>query len=140
MWLSGTSMPCLSVYLPFFFGGKTLLTPEWPQPGSKPDASLWWQAERLHRKIALNYATGRQLIVTDLQGMQAEWMQNVAEKISREATTQDLDDYSAQALQQYQNWLNDTLQKSEIQQLPVRSRASLYALFQYINDRKVDLR
>ena len=140
MWLTGTSMPCLSVYLPFFFGGKTLLTPDWPQPGSKPDESLWWQAERLHRKISLNYARGRQLIVTDLQGMQAEWAQNVAGKISHEATTQDLDDYSAQALQQYQNWLNDTLQKSEIQQLPVRSRASLYALFQYINDRKVDLR
>jgi dipeptidase len=140
VWLTGTSMPCLSVYLPFFFGGKTLLTPDWPQPGSKPDESLWWQAERLHRKIALNYARGRQLIVTDLQGMQEEWAQNVAVKISHEARTQDLDDYSAEALQQYQNWLNDTWQKSEIQQLPVRSRASLYALFQYINDRKVDLR
>jgi dipeptidase len=140
VWLTGTSMPCLSVYLPFFFGGKTLLTPDWPQPGSKPDESLWWQAERLHRKIALNYARGRQLIVTDLQGMQAEWAQNVVGKLSHEVSTQDLDDYSAQALQQYQNWLNDTWQKSEIQQLPVRSRASLYALFQYINDRKVDLR
>lgn len=140
VWLTGTSMPCLSVYLPFFFGGKTLLTPDWPQPGSKPDESLWWQAERLHRKIALNYARGRQLIVTDLQGMQAEWAQNVTEKISHGVSTQDLDDYSAQVLQQYQNWLNDTWQKSEIQQLPVRSRASLYALFQYINDRKVDLR
>lgn len=140
LWLTGASMPCLSVYLPFFFGGKTLLTPEWPQPGSKPDESLWWQAERLHRKIALNYARGRQLIVTDLQGMQEEWMQNVAGMLNHEAKTQDLDDYSAQALQQYQNWLNDTWQKTEIQQLPVRSRASLYALFQYINDRKVDLR
>lgn len=140
LWLAGTSMPCLSVYLPFFFGGKTLLTPEWPQPGSKPDTSLWWQAERLHRKIALNYARGRQLIVSDLQGMQEEWAQNVAGKIANEATTQDLDDYSAQALQQYQNWLIHTWQKSEIQQLSVRSRASLYALFQYINDRKVDLR
>ena len=28
IWLTGTSMPCLSVYLPCFFGGKTLLTPE----------------------------------------------------------------------------------------------------------------
>ncbi|MDX2070279.1 MAG: carcinine hydrolase/isopenicillin-N N-acyltransferase family protein [Haliscomenobacter sp.] len=140
LWMTGTSMPCLSVYLPFFFGGKTLLTPDWPQPGSKPDESLWWQAERLHRKIALNYARGRQLIVTDLQGMQEEWMQNVAGKISQGVKSQDLDDYSAQALKQYQNWLNDTWQKTEIQQLPVRSRASLYALFQYINDRKVDLR
>ncbi|MDX2068086.1 MAG: carcinine hydrolase/isopenicillin-N N-acyltransferase family protein [Haliscomenobacter sp.] len=140
LWLTGTSMPCLSVYMPFFFGGKTLLTPEWPQPSSKPDASLWWQAERLHRKIALNYARGRQLIVTDLLGMQVEWAKNVAGLMSQKANTQDLDDYSAQILQQYQNWLNNTWLKSEIQQLPARSRASLYALFQYINDRKVDLR
>jgi hypothetical protein len=80
------------------------------------------------------------LIVNDLQGMQTEWMQNVAEKLSQEYRVQHLDDYSAQTLTQYQNWLEDTWQKSEIQQLPLRSRASLYALFQYINDRAVDLR
>lgn len=140
LWLTGTSMPCLSTYKPFFLGGKTLLNPEWPQPGHKPDPTLWWRAERLHRKIALNYARGRQLIVSDLQAMQQEWMQKVEKLLSQNVSPMELDAYSTVALEQYENWLQDTWSKSEIQQLPIRSRASLYALFQYINDRAVDLR
>lgn len=140
IWLTGTSMPCLSVYKPFFLGGQTLLDSTWQQPGSKPDDTLWWQAERLHRKIALHYARGRQLIVSDLQAMQQEWTQNVEKRLNQNASLAELDAYSTQALDQYQNWLQGTWQKTEIQQLPIRSRASLYALFQYINDRAVDLR
>jgi dipeptidase len=140
LWLTGTSMPCLSVYLPFFLGGKTLLAPEWPQPGAKPDQSLWWQAERLHRKIALNYARGRQLIVNDLQDMQEQYLQGVAEQLAQAASVEQLDAYSTQTLVQYQQWLEESLANPSIQALPIRSKASLYALFQYINDRAVDLR
>jgi len=140
VWLSGTSMPCLSAYLPFFFGGKTLTAPQWAVPGAKPDHSMWWQAERLHRKIALNYAIGRQLIVTDLQNMQREWVQGVNQLQRQNASAQSLDEYTESVLQQYQNWLSKTWNSTEIQTLPRRSPASLYALFQYINDRAVDLR
>jgi dipeptidase len=61
IWLTGTSMPCLSVYVPYFFGdsetGKHPLTPScWNSPSESLDDSLWWQAERLHRRVCCNYA------------------------------------------------------------------------------------
>ncbi len=55
-WFTGTSAPCLSVYKPFFFPGKTLLPGENPQPGAESDMSLWWRHEKFHRKALFNYA------------------------------------------------------------------------------------
>ena len=61
VWLTGTSMPCLSVYLPFYFGQTDLIEnpcnqSPWNHPGARSDQSLWWQAERLHRRACQNYA------------------------------------------------------------------------------------
>jgi dipeptidase len=55
VWLTGTSMPCLSIYKPFFFQAPIKMI----TPSSSPDASLWWKAERLHRWIAADYQNRR---------------------------------------------------------------------------------
>ncbi len=60
IWLTGTSMPCLSVYVPYFFADSDsnfhpLSDACWNLPGPRSDSSLWWQAERLHRHVCLNY-------------------------------------------------------------------------------------
>jgi dipeptidase len=54
-------MPCLSVYLPFYFGQTDLIEnpcnqATWNHPGARADQSLWWQAEWLHRRACRNYA------------------------------------------------------------------------------------
>jgi dipeptidase len=54
-WFTGTAAPCLSIYKPFYFPGKTLLTADNPQPGKKSDDSLWWKHEKFHRKAIFNY-------------------------------------------------------------------------------------
>lgn len=51
VWLTGTSMPCLSIYKPFFFGTQI----DNLHPTARPNDSLWWQAEKLHRWIAADY-------------------------------------------------------------------------------------
>lgn len=45
-WFTGTSSPCLSVFKPVGFAGdpRTLAV-----AGDRPDESLWWRHERLHR-------------------------------------------------------------------------------------------
>ena len=61
IWLTGTSMPCLSVYVPYFFAEPDskqhpLSDACWNVPGPQLDTSLWWQAERLHREVCRNYS------------------------------------------------------------------------------------
>lgn len=61
VWLTGTSMPCLSVYMPFFFGeNESIENPlrptSWNSPSKVFDESLWWQAERLHRQVCHRYS------------------------------------------------------------------------------------
>lgn len=60
-WFTGTAAPCLSTFKPFFIPGKVARSGEYPEPGAKPDASLWWRHERLHRKALTNLpaAAGR---------------------------------------------------------------------------------
>lgn len=56
IWVTGTSMPCLSIYKPLELGIVTCLG---DYPTEKLDKSLWWQAERAHRIICKNYKVGR---------------------------------------------------------------------------------
>ena len=60
-WFTGTAAPCLSTFKPFFIPGKNLAEEKFLQPGAKPDSSLWWRHERLHRKALANLpvASGR---------------------------------------------------------------------------------
>lgn len=72
-WLTGTSNPCMSIYVPYVLGGNALIDDPATQPGLKPDGSLWWEAERLHRAILQNY--------TELFGMIREERQRLQQKI-----------------------------------------------------------
>lgn len=52
VWLTGTSMPCLSIYKPWSWDDPI---DTGPRPGPIYDESLWWQAEKVHRMVCLNY-------------------------------------------------------------------------------------
>jgi dipeptidase len=58
VWLTGTPHPCLSVYIPFFFGTSI----DVPSPSAAEDESLWWKAEKLHRWISKDYRKRKALI------------------------------------------------------------------------------
>jgi dipeptidase len=54
IWLTGTSHPCMSLYLPFYFGT------DWNQdlfsPTAHPDQSLWWRVKKIQQSISKNYS------------------------------------------------------------------------------------
>jgi hypothetical protein len=43
-------------------------------PGPKEDDSLWWQAEKLHRWICLDYQKRKSLIFDELNKIQHSFM------------------------------------------------------------------
>ena len=54
VWMTGTSSPCLSVFKPVAVDSDVLGARG--QAGERPDSSLWWQHERLHRSVLLDHA------------------------------------------------------------------------------------
>lgn len=73
IWITGTSMPCLSIYKPWDLDTPINIG---PRPGAKFDSSLWWQAEGLHRQICLDYSSGKKIQDEVFQGWQAELLRH----------------------------------------------------------------
>ncbi len=96
VWLTGTPHPCLSVYLPFFFGTDVFL--ELKEPSAQPDDSLWWQAEKLHRWISKDYQKRKALMNADREQLQQHFIQREAELISQQASAEALHAFSAACL------------------------------------------
>ncbi|WP_250631395.1 C69 family dipeptidase [Rhodoflexus caldus] len=104
VWLTGTSNPCVSVFIPFFFGAQVpehLLT-----PAAAPDGSLWWQAEELQRHINVDYRKRRALIEPERQHVQSV----ILEKY-RQYPPEKLPNLTGEALQMVQQWIQDCLKK-----------------------------
>jgi dipeptidase len=106
VWLTGTSNPCMSVFIPFVFGAQVsehLLT-----PSAVPDDSLWWQAEQLQRRIVGDYRKRRALIEPERQHIQSL----ILEKY-RQCSPEKLSELTGEALQIVQQWMRDCLKKLE---------------------------
>jgi dipeptidase len=98
LWLTGTSMPCLSVFVPYFFQTKTL--DGFAQPTAVEDASLWWQAERLHRWICKDYQHRRGLIEAERDALQSRFIQEESSLISRHPASSELEQFSTRCLEE----------------------------------------
>ncbi|ADD08338.1 C69 family dipeptidase [Candidatus Aciduliprofundum boonei] len=53
-WFTGESIPCLSIFKPFFFVSPFWLKDE--NPTNKYGKNFWWKGEFLHRKLQMNYS------------------------------------------------------------------------------------
>jgi dipeptidase len=72
-WLTGTSAPCLSLFKPFYLDAS--LPDLGPAPAGRADpAALWWQGERLHRAVILDYATRHPLLAADRDALEAAFL------------------------------------------------------------------
>jgi dipeptidase len=107
VWLTGTSSPCLSVYLPFFFGSDVLT--QLKQPSSFPDDSLWWKAEKLHRWISKDYRKRKQIIEAKRLAMQQEFIAEEQELIRENASIEKIESFSKRCLQLYSKQLDQWL-------------------------------
>jgi dipeptidase len=103
IWMSGTSNPCLSVYLPFFFGTKTLQN--FKQPSAQPDESLWWQAEKLHRRITKDYQKRTLNIREEIKSLQQDFFMQEEEFINNNPSIAMLEHFSNNCLGRYRTFL-----------------------------------
>lgn len=140
IWMTGTSMPCLSVYLPFFFGGDSLMGEYWDLPGPREDDSLWWQAEHLHRRISKSYQKGRALIEEERLEFQQALLEEESKLVRDGAGHEELDAFSHRALAEYRRLLKNWTERVEDTTLRRRSRNPLYWLYEQRRDRKAGLK
>ena len=96
IWLTGTSMPCLSIYKPYFFGGDQL-TGELPLPGTVPDESLWWRVEKLHRYLCLDYYQAQQQIQAERKELQWDLLYKEWDLIHKKTGLNELNLFSKKA-------------------------------------------
>lgn len=107
IWLTGTPHPCLSVYIPFFFG--THACEQLAAPGAQPDDSLWWRAEMVHRWISKDYQRRKARMETKRQALQHLFLEKEAALIRNSSSTSELELLSKDCLQEvlraYSDWM-----------------------------------
>jgi dipeptidase len=96
VWLTGTSMPCLSVFIPFFFG--TDILKDFPQPGPESDSSLWWEAEKVHQWICKDYQERKKEFWSRAKQLQNEFLREEAKLITENMDKQILGKFSMECL------------------------------------------
>jgi dipeptidase len=138
VWLTGTSMPCLSVYKPYFFKDAGTLY-ETAIPGAKPDESLWWKAERVHRKMILDYQKAQQLTQAERKELQFDLLYKEWDLIQKGVSDQDLKKFSNQAQKQYFDLLDRWEKAIQTNNLREQSKNLLYRFFQNRNNNSVYL-
>ena len=107
IWLTGTSMPCLSVYFPIFLGSKVL---EHVQPPSaNNDGSLWWKAETLHRWICKSYTKRSESLRNELRQMQSELILEERSLFQDNPSIDALDQLSEKAYHSVTDWYDQKL-------------------------------
>ncbi len=98
IWLTGTSHPCLSIYIPFYFGTSVLK--DFKQPTATPDDSLWWNAEQFHRWINKDYQKRKSLINEERVALQKKFIDTETSLMKSGVTVQSLESFSKDCLMQ----------------------------------------
>ncbi len=101
IWLTGSSHPCLSIYVPFFFDTKSMH--ELIPPSAQQDHSLWWRAEKLHRWIGKDYKRRKLIIETERKAMQERFLKEEVDLLSADSSPRELELFSSQCLNDYMN-------------------------------------
>jgi dipeptidase len=109
IWFSATSHPCMSIYLPFFFGNQELASTF--SPTANPDQSIWWSAFQLHKWISEDYSNRQPIIRSELDEIQKIWINQEKTLLSYHPFNTDLLDFSRSCVDQYSHWLKEKLQK-----------------------------
>lgn len=107
IWLTASSMPCLSVYMPFFMATKTL--DDLLKPGPHPDDSLWWKAEKVHRWVCQDYQNRKEKLQASLGTMQKEFIQGEKRLMDKKADYPELEKFSTACLRKVMDFYESNL-------------------------------
>jgi dipeptidase len=114
VWLTGTSMPCLSIFIPFFFKTQTLQ--KVIIPGPLEDDSLWWQAEKLHQWICMDYQKRKALIVEEIRKIQQDLIQEEEKLFQNNPIESTLEAFSNSCLERVMEFYIKQIQSLGISQ------------------------
>jgi dipeptidase len=103
VWLTATSNPCLSVYIPFFLPGT--YTADVLHPSGTPDQSLWWKAEKLHRWIEKEYPKRKAIIEPGRMALQQIFLQEEAALMASPPQPDLLRQFTRSCLQRVEQWM-----------------------------------
>ena len=138
VWLTGTSSPALSVFKPVFTGGEFLS--DFTEPTARPDASFWWEAERLFRRAAAQYQAISGLVQPDRQRLQTDFVDKEKTLVGgasvRRESGDELSDY---AFFQHFNELEIALEKARLLPRHAEAFAPFYQLYWRGQNRRVGL-
>jgi len=98
VWLSGTSAPCISLYTPLYFGGKSIAGDGLHLPGAVADDSLWWKGERLHRAVLRDYQGIGGNFREERNSVQLELVEKDKRMIESQANVVEMDKFSQDAM------------------------------------------
>ena len=98
IWLTGTSHPCLSIYVPFFFGTKSLESIK--VPGSQTDDSLWWRAKRFHDWVAKDYLSRKAAFHAERVALQDSILEAERRLVASNPTAAQLEEMSNSSLKE----------------------------------------
>lgn len=103
IWLTGTPHPCMSLYLPFFFGNPA--GSKWLSPGPKEDDSFWWQAKKWHQKIESTYKKHQPLIRKQLDSMQETWTEKERILLESGMKKEDFTKFTESCMREYYQFI-----------------------------------
>ncbi len=102
VWLTGTPHPCLSIYIPFFFGTASPVQ----SPSATPDNSLWWKAEKLHQWISKDYQKRKALINNERIHLQQALLAKEDELVKSAFSTQVQESFTKECLEHVHAFIN----------------------------------
>lgn len=125
-WVTGTAAPCTSLFKPVFIESGLPDIGQIPTNEYNPD-SLWWQHERVHRAILLDYPARMRIIQPDIQHYEEKWIKQVSETTlkaksqSPEQRVEILRGLTEEAFEEAQeiekNWTSD------LQKIPINKKS-----------------
>lgn len=81
IWATGTSATCTSIFKPLFLGGEEFPPMGKPPNGKYDPESLWWQHERLHRRVLQDYAHRMAVYQEERDRLEESFIQEAAQTV-----------------------------------------------------------
>lgn len=113
-WATGTSIPSISLFLPFSIPGKSFIEGDIVQPGATPDASLWWTHEILYRLSLRNYSKAVSVFSAELKEVQEKFLRKAELLYSEKRKESGLDSLTVPASEEasklYKKWKRQVIE------------------------------
>ncbi len=140
-WFTGTAAPCLSVFKPLFIPGRVALPEDFAQPGARPDGSLWWRHENLHRRALRNFPEFKAKFAGATVALENELLDGEKKLFARGGPAPaDLERFSADSFARQDALLAETEMRARTWVPATRPFAPLYRAYRWRLDRAVGLR